>query len=127
MKRFVQLTLLVSLVLGAVPVFALEISEGVVTTGISDRAPVDQVTTQSHDVGQLYCFTHVVGAPADSSITHVWYWGDKEMARVELPVRSNNWRTWSSKRLLPEWTGAWHVDVLDAEGNKLTTISFTID
>ena len=127
MKRMVLLVLLMSLVVGLVPAFALEVAEGVITTGISDREPVDQVTSQPSSVGRLYCFTRVTGATMENSITHVWYWGDKEVARVELPVRSDNWRTWSSKQLLPEWTGDWHVDVLDANGAKLTSLVFSVE
>ena len=107
--------------------FALEVAEGAITSQISDRNPVDSLTSYSADVGKLYCFTRIVGAESDSQVTHVWYRGDEEMARVDLAVRSNNWRTWSSKALLPEWTGEWRVDVLDAEGTVIRTLAFTLN
>lgn len=110
-----------------VSALALEVAEGVITSQVSDRKPVDSLTSYSADIGKLYCFTHIVGAESDSKVTHVWYRGDEEMARVDLAVRSDNWRTWSSKTLLPEWTGDWRVDVLDADGTVLRTIAFTLN
>ncbi|BCA80276.1 DUF2914 domain-containing protein [Desulfuromonas sp. AOP6] len=110
-----------------VSAFALEVAEGVITSQVSDRNPVDSLTSYSADVGKLYCFTRIVGAESDSQVTHVWYRGDEEMARVDLAVRSNNWRTWSLKALLPEWVGDWRVDVLDADGTVISTIPFTLN
>jgi hypothetical protein len=105
---------------------AMEVAEGVITTEVRDRVPVDAVQTYSASVGKLYCFTRITGAAIDTTITHVWYRAGEEMARVELPVRSSNWRTWSSKNILPEHTGEWKVDILDAEGNILVTIPFVL-
>jgi hypothetical protein len=63
----------------------------------------------------------------ESSVTHVWYYENEEMARVELPVRSPNWRTWSSKSILPAWSGQWKVDILDPNDEVLVSESFTIE
>ncbi len=128
MKRLSVLTFFLVALLG-VPALAaaLEVAEGVITTQISDHNPADSVESYSATVGRLYCFTRLTGAETDTKVTHVWYRGDAEMARVDLAVRSNNWRTWSSKALLPEWTGAWRVDVLDADGNLLRSIPFTLN
>ena len=128
MKRLSLLVFVFVALLG-LPAYgaALEVAEGVITTQISDRNPVDSVESYSASVGRLYCFTRITGAEGDSKVTHVWYRGDAEMARIDLAVRSNNWRTWSSKALLPEWTGNWRVDVLDADGNLLRTIPFTLN
>ena len=48
------------------------------------------------------------------------------MSRVELPVKSTNWRTWSSKKLLEDWPGAWRVEIQDAQGNLLEKLSFVL-
>ncbi len=107
-------------------VSAIEIPEAVITTAVVDRAPVDAVESYPVTVGKLYCFTRVSGAIEDTFITHVWYYQDDEMARVDLPVRSSNWRTWSSKSFLPSWAGQWRVDVHDAQGNVLVSLPFTL-
>ena len=69
----------------------------------------------------------IVGAQEDTEITHVWYYQDSELARVTLPVRSSNWRTYSSKRFLPQWAGKWVVVVLDEEQNEIATIPFLLE
>lgn len=106
---------------------ALRVAEAVVTTAVSDHGPVDSVQTYSAGVKRLYCFTHVTGAQGETSITHVWYRGKTEMARMELPVRGADWRTWSTKSFLPGWTGKWRVEVLDSRGKLLTTVSFFLN
>jgi hypothetical protein len=97
-----------------------------VCTGIEDRQPVGADTLFFNTVERLYCFTHVTGAEDTVTVTHVWYMGDKEMARVDLAVKSPSWRTWSSKRILPGWTGAWRVDVLSEDGKLLESRAFKI-
>jgi hypothetical protein len=43
-----------------------------------------------------------------------------------LPVRSIAWRTYSEKKILPQWTGNWEVKVVDTTGATLTSVAFTI-
>jgi hypothetical protein len=127
MKRLIPLVLACA-VLWSFPAFGapLKVAQGVITTKVDHRAPVDTVKTYSATAGRLFCFTRITGATEDTTITQVWYRNGKEMARVVLPVRSSDWRTWSSKRILPQWTGNWKVEVLDADGNLLATIPFTL-
>lgn len=106
---------------------ALEVSEAVITTQISDRAPVDAIQTYPASVERLFCYTRVTGAGEETSIAHVWYLRGIEMSRIELPVRSGDWRTWSSKTIFPGSAGDWRVDVLDAEGKLLKTVVFTLN
>jgi hypothetical protein len=105
----------------------LSVAESSITTAIENQQPVDRISTYSADFGKLYCFTRIVGATSDTSVTHVWLFRGHEMARVTLPVGSNNWRTNSSKRFLPQWAGDWQVRVLDAEGNELAKIPFVLE
>ena len=76
---------------------------------------------------QLWCRTRITGAKIPTTVTHVWYHQDRTLARVELSVGSPNWRTVSSKRLLPDWTGPWEVRVLDEAGALLESIRFTVE
>jgi hypothetical protein len=94
---------------------------------VQDREVVGADTVFPGDVENIYCLTHITGMDGESSVTHVWYYENEEMARVELPVRSPNWRTWSSKSILPAWTGQWRVDILDPNGEVLVSESFTIE
>jgi hypothetical protein len=105
----------------------ITIEDWAIATTIENRIP--QRTAQSFPatVGKLHCFTKVVGAKTETSITHTWYYQDKKMAEVVLPVKSPYWRTWSSKKILPEWKGPWRVDATSEDGSLLKTISFTIE
>jgi hypothetical protein len=49
------------------------------------------------------------------------------MARVALEVKSARWRTWSTKRILDEWRGEWHVDITDRDGIILTRLEFAVE
>lgn len=95
-------------------------------TSIEDRDVVGADSTFPGTVGQVYCFTRITGIQEESTITHVWYFNDQEMARVELPIRGTDWRTWSSKSILPSWTGEWSVDVLGPDGDLLSSSMFHI-
>ena len=57
------------------------------------------------DVGQVICFTRIVGATVPTQIIHAWYYEGETMAKVPLDVDSTDWRTYSSKNILPSWKG----------------------
>lgn len=97
-----------------------------ICTEIQDREPVGAGETFPATVGKLYCHTLVEGAEEPTTITHVWYHGEKNMAEVTLDVGSARWRTWSSKKIVESWTGNWHVDILDADGAVLISAPFQI-
>jgi len=105
----------------------ITIEDWAIATTMENRLP--QRTAQSFPVtvGKLYCFTKVVGAKTETSITHTWYHQDKKMAEVVLPVRSLYWRTWSSKKIIPQWKGPWRVEITSKEGSLLKTITFAIE
>ena len=106
---------------------SLKVAVGQITTAIDKQMPVDKIDTFKADYGKLFCFTRIVGATKETQVTHVWFYQDNEMARVVLPVKSSDWRTYSSKRFLPQWTGQWRVKILDEEGNELATIPFVLN
>lgn len=105
---------------------AVEVNEMVICTGVEDRTPIEADTTFLSTVGQLCCFTKVSSATESSTISHVWYYVDKEMARVDLQVNGENWRTWSSKRIVEDWKGDWRVDVLSETGEVLMSKGFKV-
>jgi len=108
---------------------SLKVAE--IATGLDydpvSKAPVDTVTTFAAGVEKVICFTRIEGAETPTQITHAWYHEGQMKAQVKLQVRSPNWRTYSSKRMLPTWTGQWEVKVLDTSGTILATAAFTIE
>ncbi|MDY6971958.1 MAG: DUF2914 domain-containing protein [Thermodesulfobacteriota bacterium] len=75
-------------------------------------------------IGRLCCFTRILGANEPTTITHLWYYGKVERARVELIIKGSPWRTYSSKIIQPHEVGSWRVEVLDQEGMVLKVIQF---
>ncbi len=90
------------------------------------KAVIDTASVFAADVGKVVCYTRITGATSPTRIQHVWYHEGQSKAQVELAVGSPNWRTYSSKRLLPSWTGQWEVKVLDENSTVLATAAFTV-
>ena len=110
----------------AAPAAALSVTEAVVARSIVDRAPQDTGSAFPGDVAQLVFFTRISGSAGESTIHHVWFHGEEQVADVELHVGGSPWRTWSRKTVPAEWTGAWHVEVRDANGAVLQRVDFTV-
>ena len=104
----------------------LEVAMGAICRDVINREPVDVGTSFEASVGKLYCLTKIIGAAGPTEITHVWYFGNSERARVSLDVNSASWRTYSSKIIQAHEVGAWHVDVLGPADELLQAFDFTI-
>lgn len=132
-KRWLFGCTFVAVCLLATPLFAQKKKEGIqvgqsaICTDVQDREPIGADTTFSAAAGSLYCFTRIEGATDTTSVTHVWYYGEKKMAEVKLAVKSPRWRTWSCKKILPEWTGKWNVVILSEAGDPLAQIPFLVE
>jgi hypothetical protein len=108
------------------PAATITVTEAVVAQTVVDRAPQDTGSAFPATVAQLVCFTKVSGGSAGTTVHHVWFHGETQVADIELHVDGSPWRTWSRKTIPAEWTGAWHVEVRDAAGNVLKRIDFTV-
>lgn len=128
MKKAILSFLLISIfIIGELNAQSLTLETIQFGTDVENRELVGTDITFTSDIGTVYCFTHITGAQDSTEIAHVWYYQNEEQARVNLQVRSSDWRTWSSKRILPSWVGDWDVRVEDAEGNVLGSSSFVIN
>jgi hypothetical protein len=104
----------------------LKVSESAIATGIENLTPLGESDSFPPSVGKLYAFSKITGATEDTSIKHLWYYGDKLMAEVPLDVKSISWRTYSSKKIIRIWTGQWRVDITTEDGTVLETLNFTV-
>jgi hypothetical protein len=104
---------------------ALVLEEIQICTAVEDRQPSGVGTVFPDDLDKLYCFTKIGGADRTTYVYHVWYFGDDEVARVKLPVKSNPWRTWSSKRLYKGLSKG-HVEIVSENGDILGKAEFEI-
>lgn len=105
---------------------SLQVSEIAICKDVVDLKCVEPGYDFSPNVGKLFCFTRIKGAQEPTKVTHVWYFGATERARVELEVNSPNWRTYSSKIIQAHEVGIWTVVVLGPGGHVLENVHFEI-
>jgi len=108
------------------PAAGLRVEQAVVCTGVVDRTPNGAADAFDADVGRLWCFTSIAGIQDETTISHVWHQGGREVHGQQLTVRGTMWRTWSNKGIPSDGQGAWHVDIVTADGIVLKTVPFTI-
>lgn len=109
--------------LGEITVNRIQIS-----TDIVDREPVGVSQNFSGSkIDKLYCFTEILTDNFPTKIVHIWLYNDNIIAEVPLNVNSSKWRTYSSKRILPSWSGRWKVEVYSEDGALIGSKSFNVN
>ncbi len=103
------------------------IKDAVICKDLDNREPVEPGDVFQNNLKNLFCFSRIMGAKEDIKIKHNWYFEDKLVASVPLHVGSINWRTFSSKRMLPQYTGEWRVEIISYDGTLLKKISFVLE
>jgi hypothetical protein len=102
------------------------IQKAVICEKIESRAPWGIREAYPSTIRNLFCFAHLTEIPSEETIYHVWYYGKVEIAKVGLSVSPPQWRTWSSKIILPDWKGDWKVEIVLGD-HILKTLSFIIE
>ncbi len=104
-----------------------QIGRLVIAGSIDNLEPVGIVDAFSSSTERVYCFLEAKEITADTTVSFVWYHGEQEVARVDLPLRQGKrWRTYSSKKLGGR-TGEWKVELQDADRNVLDTVTFSVE
>ena len=104
----------------------MKIVDSAICENVVDRTPVNAGTSFPASVGRLFSFTKIGNISTAGHITHVWYYGGVERARVKLSVRPKAWRTSSSKKIQSHEIGKWRVVVLDSANNMIGQLDFKI-
>jgi hypothetical protein len=94
---------------------------------VIDLCPVSENEVFPCDVKKLYCFTRVTGANRGEIIKHIWYYQGTRLAVIILPIKSPDYRTYSSKKIEDYQKGEWRVEVMSLDGINLATLNFTIE
>jgi len=105
----------------------VRVEDAVICRDVVSLDPVGSGDVFTSDLKKLMCFTRVVGAKEDTEIIHNWYFGEKLLASISLHVGSDNWRTYSSKTVLPEYAGEWKVEIVLPDGRLLKKIYFIVE
>ena len=106
---------------------SLAVEEMQFGTAVENRQLTGADSVFSADVGEVYCFTKITGAETPVTVSHVWYYGDEEKARLEHDVKAKSWRTWSSKHITGAMKGNWKVEITDTQGAVIETLRFTVN
>lgn len=96
------------------------------TSAIEAREPTNDlnnhVVGQPQDITTVYYFNHLTNM-AGKTLVHKWLLNGEEKAVLNLSVGSNNWRTYSSKRMNGTMQGDWQIQVW-VDGQQLQTHKF---
>ena len=104
--------------------FAGEVSRAVFTIGVDNREPVIMVDSiDSGSYTSISFFTELSDLQGHN-VTHQWTFGGEVMFEKTFEVKGARWRVWTSKTLIPSWTGEWTVNVLDDDRTVLASKSF---
>ena len=104
--------------------FAGEVSRALFTIGIDNREPVIMVDSIDSSSYTSISFFTELNDLSGHNITHQWTHNDKIMFEKTFEVKGARWRVWTSKTLIPSWSGSWTVNVLDDDRSILTSKSF---
>ena len=88
------------------------------TSKIQNREPADTITSLNTNNNKIYFFSELIGL-GGHTVIHRWEYQGKTMGEIKFDIGGPRWRVWSSKILLPQWTGEWRVSIIDDAGNEL--------
>ncbi len=88
------------------------------TTEIADREPLENLQNLTNENGKVMFFTELRDMSGQTAL-HRWEYEGKVMAEVPFKVRGPRWRVWSSKAMMPQWTGEWKVSVINGAGEVI--------
>ena len=117
------LVLLAGLALGS-NCLAGEVSRALFTIGVDNREPVIMVDSIDSSAYKSISFFTELNDLSGHNVTHQWTFNDKVMFEKTFEVNGSRWRVWTSKTLIPTWTGTWTVNVLDDDRSVLASNSF---
>lgn len=105
----------------------LEVSRLFISESILGREPAGATKVFSSDLEKVYCFLEARNITRDTVITFAWYYGEKEVLTISLPVREGaRWRTYSSKKLAG-LKGDWMVVIRDSNKAILGKVKFIVE
>ncbi len=106
------------------PAMSGEVKRAQFTTAVTEREPVDEISTLAAPAEKVFFFTELVGMTG-KTVTHKWSLDGQSMGDVAIAVGADRWRCYSTKSLTATKAGEWTVDVVDDAGKTLTSKTLT--
>lgn len=103
------------------------IGRAVMGTGVENQEPAGVSEVFPATTEKVYCFLEATNIPKDMEISITWFHGQKEMRKINLPLKAGSrWRTYAQKNL-GGLKGDWKVEIKDAEGKILKDLTFKVE
>ena len=103
------------------------ISRFVVATDVQAREPVSVVDTFPASTDKVYCFLEAADVIEETTVECVWYLNNAQMRASTLSLsKGSRWRTYANKTVAGQ-RGDWRVDLRDAKGTILKSVSFKVE
>ena len=96
------------------------------TRTVEEREPTEDLQNLTNENGQVKFFTELRDMSGQTA-THRWEYEGKVVAEVAFDVKGPRWRVWSSKSLMPQWTGDWKVSVINGAGEVISEKKLSVD
>tara|TARA_B100000900_G_scaffold321253_1_gene280503 strand:+ start:1840 stop:2496 length:657 start_codon:yes stop_codon:yes gene_type:complete len=94
---------------------------------IYKRTPVGSDVVFTNNVDSLYCYTRIQNPGPKREVKHIWYYDNQMMTQVRYNVKKSNiYRSWTKKTILPNQIGSWRVDIQDNNGTIIGSKKFEI-
>ncbi len=104
------------------------VSRALLTKRVEKHEPINllsQTITLAQFDEDLFFFTDVKNLN-EQTIFHRWFYKDQQVAEISLAIYSNQYRTFSSKRILAQHTGPWRVELVNQNNEILAKKEFNI-
>ena len=99
----------------------------VVGTGVDNGEPAGVADTFPASTEKVYCFLEATDIAKDTEVSFVWFSGEKELSKFNVPLKEGpRWRTYAYKNLR-EIKGDWKVEVRDSEGKVVKDVKFKVE
>ena len=95
---------------------------------IINRKPVSAGRSFSAGVDSLFCYTKIRNSGDKQEIRHVWSYKNEVQSQIKYNIKtSNEYRSWTKKRISSNQKGNWRVDIQTSTGQSLGSINFDIN
>ena len=108
-------------------VHSLNLRDIQICKNIVKRNPEGTDVIFNNDVDSLFCYTRIQNQSKKQEVKHVWYYEDQLMTQIRYNIKKSNiYRSWTRKTVLPHQVGHWRVDVQDSAGKIIGSKKFQI-
>ena len=108
-------------------VHSLRLRDIQICKNVVKRTPEGTDVLFNNHVDSLFCYTRIQNQGKKQEVKHVWYYEDQLMTQIRYNIKKSNiYRSWTRKTILPHQVGHWRVDIQDSAGKIIGSKEFQI-